>query len=66
VEKTVLEFPQDGNWERLLFVFATFLSVARDVADKFFFTRPTWLHAETSAVWLWKHATSDFFCTRIQ
>jgi hypothetical protein len=34
------------------------------VAEGFFSTRPTWLHAQADAVWMCKHATFDYFSTR--
>jgi hypothetical protein len=34
----VLEFPQDGNWGRLLFVVSLFFGVCFGVAYAFFFT----------------------------
>jgi hypothetical protein len=32
---------------------------------EFFFTRGSWFHAEEATVWMWRHVTSGFFCTRI-
>jgi hypothetical protein len=66
VDAEVLRVPQDGTRSRFCFVFALFFFACYDVAEGFFSTRPTWLHAEAASVWMWRNATPVFFCTRKQ
>jgi len=56
-----LNSPQDGLRLRLLFGIAPFFGVCFGVGIAFFSTRPTWLYAEATAVWMWKHVSIAFF-----
>jgi hypothetical protein len=60
VGEMVLAVPQNCNWGRLLFGNAMCFSVCYGVAEEFFFTRPAWLYAQASEVWLWKHVSLVF------
>jgi hypothetical protein len=45
---------------RLLFGVAMFIIARFGVASEISSTRPTWLHAETVGMWMWKHVSFVF------
>jgi hypothetical protein len=51
--------PQECRWQRLHFGIALFLCACFGVAHEFSSTRPTWLHAEAAAMWMWQHAQTS-------
>jgi hypothetical protein len=66
VGAAVYRVPQE--WQRgiLLFGFALFFNACCGVAHAIFTTRPTWLHVETTAMWMWKHVSTTFFLHKNQ